>query len=306
MISKEYVEYEGFKCLKITNGKTICLVTVDVGPRIIYYGFADKNILFVDKNRKIFKEGEFFDKNYKEGERWFIYGGHRLWKSEEDLYTYNCDNYPVDVQYTGFGASFKNGTQKCTSLAFELEVNMNEDGSLAVIHKITNLGKSDKKLAAWGITILTGGGVEIIPMPSNDTKFLPNRNLSIWAYTDMSDKRISFLGKYLKLKQLSDNPNPLKLGLKNNDGFGFYVADKLLFTKKTDYAQDGVYPDGGCNYETYTSDIIMELETLSPLKNLKPAETITYIENWNIKNIDTTPNFETEKEIDDFIKKYVF
>lgn len=302
--NKEYQDYLGFKCLQITNGTIKCLITVDVGPRIIYYGF-DKNILFVDKTREIYKDGEFFDKNYKPGERWNIYGGHRLWKSEEDLYTYNCDNYPVKVQHTTAGANFISSIQKCTSLLFELEVNMNKNGSLKVTHKITNKGTDTKNIAAWGITILTAGGLEILPMSNEKTGFLPNRTISVWEYTDLSDKRISFTGKYLKVKQRADNKSPLKIGIKNTDGFGFYVVDDLVFIKKTNYEHGKLYPDANCNYETYTSDKIIEMETLSPFKSLEPGSTLTYEENWNIKKINGQINLETEKEIDEFVEQYI-
>ena len=305
MIKKEYVDYKGFKCLKITNGKVVCMVTVDVGPRIIYYGFEDKNVLFVDEKNEVTKGGEFFDKNYKKGEIWKIYGGHRLWKSEEDLYTYNPDNYPVDVQYTGFGASFKNGIQKCTGLAFELEVDMNDDGSLVLTHKIINNSSEIKKIAAWGITVLTKGGVEILPMPHNKTGFLPNRNMSLWDYTDINDSRISFVGKYLRLEQSCNAKSSLKLGIKNNDGYGFYLVNGMVFFKNTDFEESASYPDGGCNYETYTSDTIMEMETLSPLVELNCKETLTYIENWNIKPVLENWDLKDEQNIDKFVEKYI-
>jgi len=303
--NKDYVDYLGFKCLQITNGKVKCLVTVDVGPRIIYYGFFDKNILFVDKNREIYMDGEFFDKNFKKGERYNFYGGHRLWKSEEDLFTYNCDNYPVKVQFTALGASFLSDVQKCTNLQFELIVNMNEDGSLVVTHKITNKNVKPQILAAWGITMLAVGGIEILPMPSKKTGFLHNRTLSVWDYTDLADKRLSFVGKYLKLKYLSDTPKALKIGIKNTDGFGFYVVDGLVFIKKVTYQTGKKYPDANCNFEAYTNDKFIEMESLSPIEKLKQNEAVVHVENWNIKKIDEKIRLETESEIDEFVKKHV-
>lgn len=302
--NKEYVDYSGFKCLQITNGTVKCLVTVDAGPRIIYYGF-DKNILFVDKNREICMDGEFFDKNFKKGEKFYFYGGHRLWKSEEDLYTYNCDNYPVEVNPTAFGASFLCGVQKCTNLQFELTVNMNEDGSLIVTHKITNKDLKPKNIAAWGITMLAAGGTQILPMPNEKTGFLHNRTLSIWDYTDLADKRLNFIGKYMKIKQLKNSKTALKLGTKNTAGFGLFVLDDLLFTKKADYQSGKLYPDSNCNFEAYTNNKFIEMESLSPLETLEQNQTLVHTEYWNIKKIEERFGLETESEIDEFVKRYV-
>lgn len=303
--NKEYVDYSGFKCLQITNGNIKCLVTVDVGPRIIFYGFNDKNILFVDEKREIFLDGEFFDKNFKKGERFNFYGGHRLWKSEEDLYTYNCDNYPVKVQLTATGASFTSDIQKCTNLQFELIISMNDDGLLNVTHKITNKDSKLKTLAAWAITMLAVGGVQVLPMPDEKTGFLHNRTLSVWDYTDLSDKRLNFIGKYLKIKQLSDSKRALKLGIKNTAGFGFYIKDDLVFIKKSNYKAGKTYPDANCNFEAYTNDKIIEMEGLSPMETLEQNQTIVYEEILNIKKIDGKYSLETESQIDEFVKKYI-
>ena len=302
--NREYVDYLGFKCLQITNGLVKCLVTIDVGPRIIYYGFFDKNILFVDEKREIFKEGEFFDKNYKKGERWYIYGGHRLWKCPEDWFTYNCDNYPVKVQLKSNGAAFLSEIQKCTNLQFELKVEMSEGGALIVTNKIVNKDAEPKKIAAWGITILAKDGVEILPMPNEKTGFLHNRTLSIWEYTDLADERLSFVGKYLKLKQIPGKNSALKIGGKISAGFGFYVKDNLLFIKRANYQAEKTYPDAGCNFETYTDDKIIEMESLSPIETLKQNQAIVHMENWYIKKIEGKISLQTESEIDEFVKKY--
>jgi hypothetical protein len=56
------INYKKFgKCLFITNGYFDLMVTVDVGPRIIFFGLHnDKNILFEDNDSVfIMKQTEF-------------------------------------------------------------------------------------------------------------------------------------------------------------------------------------------------------------------------------------------------------
>ncbi len=42
------------------------------------------------------------------------------------------------------------------------------------------------------------------------------------------------------------------------------------------------YPDFGCSFETFTNAEILELETLGPLTRLRPGETVTHTEHWNL------------------------
>jgi len=46
------------------------------------------------------------------------------------------------------------------------------------------------------------------------------------------------------------------------------------------------YPDRGCNLEIFTNSEMLELETLSPLKQLKRDETLEHIETWTLDKFD--------------------
>ena len=72
MITKRYKLYKNFgKCMEISNGTVKALVTVDIGPRVIYYGVKGMNIMHEHVDRLTNKGGEFFDKNFKESEKWY-------------------------------------------------------------------------------------------------------------------------------------------------------------------------------------------------------------------------------------------
>ena len=135
MITKRYKLYKNFgKCMEISNGTVKALVTVDIGPRVIYYGVKGMNIMHEDVDRLTNKGGEFFDKNFKEGEKWYLYGGHRIWKAEEDLLSYVPDNYPVRVDRLENGAIFTPAPQKLTSLQQVMRVEMADDGTIKKAH----------------------------------------------------------------------------------------------------------------------------------------------------------------------------
>ena len=97
----EFINYKTYgKCAKLSKGGKTMLVTVDLGPRVIFYGMdGGENIFYEDEKDLINKGGEFFDKNLAGKGIWHIYGGHRLWKSPEYIDTYYPDNSPR--QYLG-------------------------------------------------------------------------------------------------------------------------------------------------------------------------------------------------------------
>lgn len=288
MISKRYKKYKNFgKCLEISNGTVKALVTVDVGPRIIFYGFKGFNFMFEDTERQIFQEGEFFDRNYRPGEKWFIYGGHRLWKSPEDWASYTPDNYPVKVVRLENGAEFYSRTNEVTGLIAGMKVLMDEDGSLEITHSFKNVGEEPVRLSLWALSVLRPGGTEVIPMNCEDTGFLPNKNLVIWPYNDLKDKRFSLRERFSLLKQSKKADRPFKIGMNNLHGWAAYFAGGNLFVKKFP-VEEGVYQDMHCNFETYTSNLMLESESLSAERTVLPGERTEYVENMYVfKDVQT-------------------
>src|ERR1051325_9065533 len=84
-VTIQKASYGGWpNCYRITNGEVELIVTTDVGPRVIRYGFVG--------GQNMFKE--FADQLGKHGEKqWVPRGGHRIWFGPEDAkLTYALDN----------------------------------------------------------------------------------------------------------------------------------------------------------------------------------------------------------------------
>ena len=84
-VKVEKTEYKGWKnCYRVTNGEIEAVVTADVGPRVIRFGFVGGQNLFK----------EFADQIGKSGEKDFqLRGGSRVWKAPEDpVATWAPDN----------------------------------------------------------------------------------------------------------------------------------------------------------------------------------------------------------------------
>lgn len=268
------------KCISFKAKDIKLLVTIELGPRIIFYG-KDKNIMFEDLQDTTNKGGEFFDTNLKGKGIWHLYGGHRLWKSPEYMDTYYPDNSEVKVDYLDKNTvSFTSDVELTTHLQKVVIVKMDEDGQVELTQIIKNEGDKEANISAWGLTVLDNGTKATIPLSQEDTGFLPNRNIVFWPYTDIKDERIEYSNDKIEIEQ-KDIVNPIKIGLYTNKEIKAKVKG-MEFSVKVDKV-DGVYPDYSCNVECYTNNYIFEIETLSPLQKLAPKQSLIHKEYWTLK-----------------------
>jgi len=189
------ITYGGWdNCLQISNNIVDLVVTVDVGPRIIRYGFAGLNNELGEIRAEMGKTG---------GSGWRMYGGHRLWISPESRErTYEPDNVPVKWKEIENGVSMVQGKGPVTNIAKDMEITLAADGTEVTInHRLTNKGMKSIELSAWAITIMNTGGIEIVPQTRIDTGLLPNRSIALWPYTSLDDSRINLGNKFIILRQ---------------------------------------------------------------------------------------------------------
>ena len=172
-IFTEEVNYKNLgKCLKIRNNFIELYVTLDFGPRIIHYSYLnEENILNDSALLKI----------QVDNEMWQMIGGHRLWHSpEQKPRTYMPDNDEVNYEIVGNCIKIIQKEEKWTQLQKIIELVLAPDTTeVKLTHKIINKNAWDVEFAAWGITVMRNGGVEIIPQAKNDTGLLPNSSISL-------------------------------------------------------------------------------------------------------------------------------
>ncbi len=270
------------ECVSFEANDIKLLVTIELGPRIIFYGKNNKNILFEDLQDTTSKGGEFFDKNLSGKGIWHLYGGHRLWKSPEYMDTYYPDNSKVKVEHLKDGSvCFTSDVEITTGLQKSIIIKMEDNGSLEVTQIMKNASKETiKDISAWGLTVLANGAKAEFNLSKEDTGFLPNRNIVLWSYADVNDKRLTISNDKVLVEQ-KDIVQPIKIGLYTENEVKAEVNGQL-FSIRTD-KKVGTYPDFYCNYECYTNNYILEIETLSPLKTIAPNEEIVHKEYWALK-----------------------
>jgi len=290
-IKIEKIEYLGWKnCVKIDNGIVEVIITTDIGPRIIHYGFISG-----PNHMKVFKE----QAGDTCSDEWKIYGGHRLWHSPEDKErTCDKDNFTCSWKEIKNGLWVKSNTDPWVQVDKEIEVILDENSTrLTINHKLTNRNAWDVEYAVWALTVMAKGGREIIPQTTTGPVLLPNRSVTLWTYAKMNDPRVKWLDKYIILDQSENAKGPFKIGLPVTEGWAAYSNFDQLFVKYFKHFEDKKYPDFGmCSYETYTNNEMLEMETLSPLYISKPGETIEHKEIWELH--DNVQRPENEEDID--------
>ena len=76
----------------------------------------------------------------------------------------------------------------------QLEIKMDpDDANMYITMRVTNIATAPQEFSIWGLTVSAINGTLIMPMNSNDTGLLHNRNISVWPYTNLADVTASHL-----------------------------------------------------------------------------------------------------------------
>lgn len=294
------IAYGGWqRNLHLSNGLVELVATLEVGPRIIRFSVVDGANVMKEFSAQLGGCAE---------DEWKIRGGHRLWHAPEvKPRTYPLDNYPVaaheiaplHVRLTP-PAEVENGIQK----EIDILLSSNEN-KVTLTHRVRNIGRWDITMAPWALTVMDSGGLAIVPLPEkrshNDT-VAPDFPLVIWPYTDLTDQRLKLGSRYITLRQDSQMA-PIKFGMALQEGWAAYLVHGLLFVKYFDFIPGLEYPDYGCNFEAFTNEEFLEVESLAPMVSLAPGEEVEHVETWRI--FAGVPEVTNEADIDREVLKRV-
>ncbi len=309
MIKQEIIEsYKQYgKVLAISNGIIEAYVTIDLGPRVIRFGYVGgQNFMRDDRDAFEPKNDEIYQSFFGSGKKWENFGGHRIWLSPESYpETYYPDSESVVYELTESGAIFTPNDFDAIGTAIQLEIKMDDDDTnMQLIMRVKNIADASREFAIWALSVSAKNGTAIIPTNTNDTGLLPNRIVSVWPYTDMSDDRIYWGNKYVTLRQDPNAVNPIKLGFDLNGGCVYYCLNNEVFCKRFDTEHpNATYPDGGCSFETYTNNEFIELESLGKLQTVAPGETVEHCECWSLNKKPCEVDLKDDVSIDLFLSK---
>ena len=304
-IIESYKKYG--KCVCISNGVIEAYVTVDLGPRIIRFGFVGEQNIMNDHREKFSPlTDEKFEALFGKGKAWESMGGHRVWVTTESYpETYTPDDRPVAYEVKDDGVVFTSVEDVEVGIAKTLTLKMDpETADMTVQMNVKNISGQKREYAIWALSVCDAGGYLILPMNTNNTGLLHNRSISVWPYTDLSDKRIRFGKTYTTIKQDVNATTPVKLGFDLNKGLAYYVLGDDIFRKRYDAKHGELpYPDENCSFETYTDNVMIEVETLSDIKAVENGDSHEYTEYWSLIKKPCDVDFNSDDSIDEMLSK---
>ncbi len=288
--------------LRLANDQIELVITLDVGPRVISFRTKNGANVFKTFDEQLGGKGE---------TEWMIRGGHRFWIAPEDLArTYHIDNHPprhwVDSA-TGefiFEAEQAAGGRILKTLGITFSP---DSAKVRVRHTAKNMDSKPLEFSAWALSVMKAGGTAVIPQPplgEHPRDLLPNRTLVLWPYTDLTDARFRIGRDFIVLQQVADRP-PTKLGLSHKEKQIAYIVDDSIFIKSFDFIEGETYPDGGCNFETFTNGEMLEVESLSPLRVVPPSGEITHIEEWTLLPLSGSVSTESDEALKRTLAPYL-
>src|ERR1035437_5999117 len=185
----ERFSYRGWSnAYKLSNGGVELVVTADVGPRILFYGFRNGENMLHEVEDDAGKTG---------GSEFRLYGGPRLWGSPGVERKYYPDNNLVPVSQHGNATRFtaqRESVPPSTNLQKQLEIELALTGSeVRITHRIQNDDTRPTTLAPWSPTMMGAGGRAILPLSPrvamDKDHYLPVGAFGIWSFTDFADSR---------------------------------------------------------------------------------------------------------------------
>ena len=296
----EKIEYKGWpNCYRISNDLVDLVVTTDVGPRIIRYGFIGEPNEFKENAEDLGKTGEEF---------WRPYGGHRLWHAPEDrIRTYFPDNFPVQVRPYAKFLRVTQLTESTTGIQKEMDIRLDPDSShVQVTHRLVNNNLWEIELSVWALSVMDVGGVAILPLPprgEHPRDLLPSSTLILWPYTNLADPRWTIGKRFILFRQNPRWPEPQKIGAVVPDGWVAYARNGHLLVKKLTVYEDADYPDMGSMVEFFNRVEMAEIETLGPIVRLAPGEGVEHVEDWYL--LKDVPQPESEADVEKFVEPLI-
>ncbi|MEI6280068.1 MAG: hypothetical protein WCQ16_11910 [Verrucomicrobiae bacterium] len=302
-MKNEIVSFAGWgRNLLLANNHAEVIITLDVGPRIISYKRPGADNVFKNYEDQLGGSGE---------SEWKIRGGHRFWIAPEDeVLSYHRDNQPLDYR-VGESAEemvFDSLQTQAGRIMKTLGVTLAEnDSHVTVRHTARNDGDEPIQIASWALSVMKPGGMEIIPQPplgEHPRDLLPNRGIVLWPYTDLTDPRWHFGKNFFTLHQRAGFP-PTKIGLSHKEKWIAYIIEDSIFLKTFDRITGAIYPDGGCNFETFTNNDMLEIESLSPLASLAPGDAVSHTENWYLFPVPGEARIESEEALTNWLRPFL-
>lgn len=271
-------DFHGSKTIIIENEHFQVECLADAGPRIV-------RLIPAWMGENLFAETPDIKRLTARGEFQF-FGGHRLSIAPETVaQSYVPDNSGLTIEDKIDGVRLRGAVDEISGIRKTMSIQLSSAGSFVLVkHTVENLGSEPVKLSPWAITMMRPGGVGILPQYnklSNPEGMQPNRHFALWPYSRWNDRRLRLGDEFVAVKAGAPREG-LKIGHFNSNGWMGYLFDDVFFVKRFGVRGDEQYPDFGCNAEVFSNHRVVELQSLGPITELAPKQSVVHTETWEV------------------------
>lgn len=276
----EVVSFFGYEdCIQLSNDQARVTLCPAAGGRVLEYSLNGKNALYLNPDEKgwTYESGKRIDISAGR----FDIGPEKLIPDRPELWLGRWTGEitgPNSARMTSVKHQ-ATGTQLIRD--FELA---NEGSKLSCRQTIRNISNKTTEWCHWSRTFALGNGICVVPL-SNSSRF-PHHYVMYESGKVLNfqpeDRSIFRKGNYLIV---SDVPRKPKLGMDSTIGwFAYLMRNDLMFVKRFPTYPERVYNEiAGLTISIwYPQDRRVELEPIGPRERLKPGESASFTETWEL------------------------
>jgi len=285
------------------NGLITLAVVPEIGGRVMQYD--------LDGHPSIYVNPEEIGKRYTPSQQsgWPNYGGYKTWPAPQHRWLTSGGGWPPppNLDFGPYSCRIVTDTPessvvrlespvetfskwRCQGLKFERQLTIYRGSTrVRVEQTLTNKGSQKANWAIWDVT----------------QSIVAHRGKAdygnFWVYFPIrADSRFGQDGYYVMSGDKEDSQwksnivpgvsavqylhHGGKIGADSDGGWICYVdrKDGYAYAKTFSFFKDQAYPDSGASVEVFTSAGLpyLEVEVLSPLVDLAPKQSYTFVENW--------------------------
>ncbi len=256
------------------NGCVQVIIPLTYGLRIGHLSLCGGENLFFEQPKDM--------KELATEAGWRVRGGHRLWLAPESEKVYCPDNEPITFEIQGEEIVLRQKEDPWLKVKKTMRLSFVEENAVRVVNEIENTDKETLRCSLWAISAMAPGGTQNLGFALRDGGMDHWHRISMWDYTSLGDPRVEYRRDGICLKHRPTGQK-YKIGVGHPYGPVTYENKGVIFEKHFPVELEKEYPDANVSYETFMCDHMVEMESLSPLKEILPGETAQHTEVWKLR-----------------------
>jgi hypothetical protein len=279
VVNVSRVEFHGYSdCIRLENASVRVTLGHQCGGRVLEYSCGGVNVLALDPSQAGWTPRSGAPAIDPWGGRFDI-GPEKMLPPHPVLW---LGAWSAEVDEAGI-VRMTSQVDPVTGAQIVREFELDADSSrLRCTQTITNTSSSDRVWFHWSRTLVTGGGIVVVPL-TRPSRF-PNGYVMYGLDTSLDyqpdDPNIRVRDGLL---EIVDTPRHPKLCMDSHAGWLAYLAESdMLFVKRFATFPDRMYGDIVAPTVSvwYYEHLLCELEPIGPEERLAPGKSASYAEEW--------------------------